>query len=825
VHTIPPFLSAALRFQDPDLAQLRLASPAEWKSALSNWQAVRILLSAYHDRPSAFPDEVRIQLDSHLRDSAERFVRIKTAYARVASELRAAGAEHVVLKGISLFPGYADHPRFRPQGDVDLYCPPESVTRARDVLLSLGFRQKREHELLMADHLCTFVPGTGWRPSGRLCDPNMPICFEVHVCWWNEESTRLSAASVEDFWARRTARALDDWSFPGLDPVDNLGYTALNIVRDLLLSQAGADQVYGLSRFLHTQSSDQSFWRRWRGLHHDSVRQLQAISFRMARDSFHCNLPEEVQEELNRLPPRVRGWFDVFARSGLNLDFAHLKDGVWLHLALLSGLREKSRVLARSWITRPRGFSSFSPEPTETITPEPRPRRSLVSHGAALASQTLKFGAWFVSRAAVRLSRLPPFLYSGARYQLAATGLSRPFWIFLAASFFFDVGLFIFFFLYNLFLLDRGFDEKFLGVMASVMNIGGIVCTLPAGLVINRLGLRKALFICFLGVPLVAASRAFSLSQTVLLGLAFLSGFITTIWAVVLSPAITRLTTEKNRSVAFSIECASGIGIGIIANLIASRIPGWLIRLQVASNSTDAKQRALILGCAIVALGILPISRLRFPPVCETSPRLYPRNRFLLRFLPAVAVWSLITGSLAPLANVYFAHHLKMPLEQLGVVLSTSSLLQVLAVLAAPLFFRRFGLVTAMAAAQVLIALLLAALAGASAAAPASILYIAYTGLLWMSEPGLFALLMSRVSPAEQAGASALNFLVISIFQAVAVASAGASFVRFGYPRSLLAMAILALASSFLFRRLLGLAPSTAEDSKSVTLSSHEPAT
>jgi predicted MFS family arabinose efflux permease len=138
--------------------------------------------------------------------------------------------------------------------------------------------------------------------------------------------------------------------------------------------------------------------------------------------------------------------------------------------------------------------------------------------------------------------------------------------------------------------------------------------------------------------------------------------------------------------------------------------------------------------------------------------------------------------------------------------------------------FRRLGLVTAMAAAQVLIALLLGALAGTSAAAPASVLYVAYTGLLWMSEPGLFTLLMSRVSPAEQAGASALNFLVISLAQAVAVAVAGASFVRFGYPRSLLAMAAIALVSSFLFRRLLGVAPTVAVDSKSLQLRSHEPA-
>src|SRR5262249_39441155 len=178
--------------------------------------------------------------------------------------------------------------------------------------------------------------------------------------------------------------------------------------------------------------------------------------------------------------------------------------------------------------------------------------------------------------------------------------------------------------------------------------------------------------------------------------------------------------------------------------LIASRIPGWLVHLHVARNLTDAKQHALLLGCAIVVLGIVPVSRLRFPPVRETTPRLYPRNRFLLRFLPAVAIWSLITGSLSPLANVYFAHYLRMPLEQVGAVLSISSLCQVLGVLAAPLLFRRFGLVTAMAGAQVLIAVLLAGPSGHSPLFPASFLYVAFTGLLWMSEPRLFTLLLRR---------------------------------------------------------------------------------
>jgi hypothetical protein len=63
---------------------------------------------------------------------------------------------------------------------------------------------------------------------------------------------------------------------------------------------------------------------------------------------------------------------------------------------------------------------------------------------------------------------------------------------------------------------------------------------------------------------------------------------------------------------------------------------------------------------------------------------------------------------------------------------------------------------------------------------------------------------MSKVAPAEQAGASALNFLVISVAQAPAVAVTGVSLFRFGYPPVLGAMAGVAVIAALSFWLLLG---------------------
>jgi predicted MFS family arabinose efflux permease len=410
---------------------------------------------------------------------------------------------------------------------------------------------------------------------------------------------------------------------------------------------------------------------------------------------------------------------------------------------------------------------------------------------------------WFAYRNAVHLAKLPAFLWRGLRFRLSMVNLETQFWTFLAASFCFDFGMTIFFFLYNLYLLDSGFKEQFLGTMTSAMNIGTIACTIPAGILIERIGLRKSLLLCFVLVSCVSAVRALLSPKPALLAFAFLGGFVTTIWAVAISPAITRLTNDKSRPLGFSLVFSSGIGIGILANLVASRMPGWFVHLKPVLSITQAKQLALLLACAIVAFGLFPASRLMFPVELVKERRLYPRNPFLLRFLPAVALWSLVTGSLSPLANVYFSQYLRMPLERIGSVFSISSLFQVVAVLAAPLLFRALGLVPAIASTQFAIGILLACLAAVRGTTPAAVIYVAYTGLLWMSEPGLFSLLMSRVAPGEQAGASALNFLVISLAQAIAVAGAGTSLARFGYPAVLCGMAGVALISALFFRVIL----------------------
>ena len=377
---------------------------------------------------------------------------------------------------------------------------------------------------------------------------------------------------------------------------------------------------------------------------------------------------------------------------------------------------------------------------------------------------------------------------------------------FLLASSIFNLGQFVFFLLYNLYLLDLGFEETFLGKAAALMTAGSLCGTLPAGWVASRFGLAASLRIAFLAGSAVGACRAWATGRTDLLALAFLAGLASALWAVSVPPAITQLTKEENRPRAFSLFFALGIGMGILGGLLGGRLPGWISRWRPAA--LEAKRAALWIGCAFSALALGPALGLRFSPGVSSGSRsrIYPWTPFLRRYLAAAAAWNLFAGAFPPFFNAYLERRFTAGPVEIGRAFAAAQGAQAAGVLLAPSIFARLGLERAVAGTQAAAAILLG-LVGAPFGATlpaAATLYAASQAWQWMSEPGWYSLLMSRISPEERSGASALYTGVIYGAQALAAFLFGAAAARLGYPASLAAASLLGLFSASLFYRLLG---------------------
>ena len=794
MQKVPRTVSAlldALRFRNSSQDSLRSLRDCEWRELLSLCDLMRLTLALGRVAEKALPEWVRARIARNLTDNNQRFDRTKSAYSEMAQAFQAAGVEHLVLKGFAQWP--AIDPRNRMQGDIDIFCPSESVHTAKNVLCDLGYESLRGFDHSPSDHLPAMTRKNNWKWKGNYFDPDIPVSVDLHVRFWDEATAGFGPSGLEDFWQRRVHRHMEGVTFPALDTADSLAYSALHALRHLLHGTMSTNNIYEIAWFLNTYVDDSQFWSAWSESHDPSLQKLEAICFRLASDWFSCQLSGEIEQQVHELPEPIERWMHRYARSPLCIPFRPNKDALWLHLALAESARSKRLVFCKGLF--PTRFPTIEAVETQNSKIDDG------NHGNLPAAMTYLSHLW--RRASHHARLLPQTLWRGIDWWWSAKNLGKEFLIFLGASFFYTFGMFVYFFLFNLYLLDCGYQENFIGAVTGALAIGGIIGTLPAGILSQRYGIRKALFVCFSVVPAVSVLRALFTAETPQIVFAFLTGAFASIWAVTISPALAQLTTPKNRPLGFSIVFSSGIGVGVAGGLVGGSLPQWIARVHPAAQSADPKRTALLISCAIIVMALWPASKLVFASPPAREKKFYPRNPFLLRFFPAIAIWSLATGAFTPFFNVYFSRHLHMTVGQIGRYFSAAQFLQVIAILLAPVIFKKFGLVSGIVYMQIATALALACLAETSVASIAGLVYAGFAAFQWMSEPGMYSLLMNQVSPSERSGASAINALVISGSQAIAAFVAGSALARFGYPPVLIGVSILALIAAFAFRLLL----------------------
>jgi MFS family permease len=408
-----------------------------------------------------------------------------------------------------------------------------------------------------------------------------------------------------------------------------------------------------------------------------------------------------------------------------------------------------------------------------------------------------------------------PFWRSPAAW-LQEKKLSQSFWVVFTAAFFFDFGISIFVFMFNLYLLDLHFNDRAIGLVGGAAMLGSVTGTLPAGLLARRIGLRPMLIACFVLAPSFCAFRALAIGEPAEIGLGFVSGLVMSSWGVCLLPALARVTTEANRAAAFSLISSAGVGTGMLGGVVCGYLPRWLSSAGFVMQPVEVKRLILLVSCGIAALGIFPIVRTRLllprsgTPIenITTQSRSWRRflrvDPFLLRFLPAMALWTVVVTSFTPFANVYLSRNLHVPLLRIGLIFSAAQLVQLCVTLLTPMLFRSLGLVNGIVVTQLLTAVALGCLAGTQSAQLAVPLYIGFFGLQWMSAPGMYNLLMSRVSEEEQSTASSTTLFCNALVGAGSTAGAGILFTKFGYPHMLAGIAAVAVVAAMLFRKLAG---------------------
>jgi hypothetical protein len=411
----PPLMKAirGLHFQQDRRAELRSVNPDEWPALLKQIDRSQLTLPLGIRCQEYLPDFVRSRIAQNLTSNAARHRLLEAEYRLISEAFRARSIDFIVLKGPSQIATlYVSNADYRPQYDIDLYCPPDAVASARDVLSSMGFLSLPAGAKY-SDHLPPMIRNLDWKWRGDYYAPDLPLTVELHFRFWDQKTERLPAPCVEDFWRRRCSRIIRGVEVPMLSLADSVSYSALHLMRHLLRGGIRVYHAYEIAHFLHQTAHDDALWGDWNSGRAEAPAALEVIAFRLATEWFGCQTHPIVDEKMKRLPARIARWFDLFSLSPLDPDRPN-KDELFLHLSLLDNPQDRRTVIVRRLAPLPpAGHVELGPPDT---------KRSLrgVMNGRVRAAYFFGVRAAHHARTAANLIRsLYRWKFSGRKYAVS----------------------------------------------------------------------------------------------------------------------------------------------------------------------------------------------------------------------------------------------------------------------------------------------------------------------------------------------------------------------------------------------------------------------
>lgn len=372
-------------------------------------------------------------------------------------------------------------------------------------------------------------------------------------------------------------------------------------------------------------------------------------------------------------------------------------------------------------------------------------------------------------------------------FQGAARAFSRPARLYLASEFLAWTGHGIFAVLFNLYLVEAGFQEGFVGQAISTNAIGLALAALPAGWLADRIGRRRVLMIGALLDGAGFAVRAAFLAPGVILGASFVSGAGQAMLAIAAAPFITEHSTPRERTHLFSSFFALALLAGVAGNAIGGVLPWILLQLPEAVRPTTlvAYRVVLLVGAAAAIAAYLPLARLKglAEPAALRHGEPLPKEE--TRKLVPIALNSLLlglgAGLVIPFMNLYFKNRFLCSSAQIGLFFAVAQIFTAGAALLGPAVAKRFGKLRTAVGSELLSLPFLITL-GAERQLPVAVAaFWARSTLMQAATPLLQNFVMETLPPGLRARSSSLNNLVWNVGWALSSSAAGLVIQRFGY--------------------------------------------
>ena len=380
-----------------------------------------------------------------------------------------------------------------------------------------------------------------------------------------------------------------------------------------------------------------------------------------------------------------------------------------------------------------------------------------------------------------------PILSGIKRYVQRISTLSRNAELYLVATILQGLSFGIWGVIFNLYLNlpEVGFQLDFIGNMFSAGAIATGLVALPAGLLCERIGPKKALLVGLIA-NFISLIQIVVLQPTILLVASLVSGLIGTVGWVASAPFMMENSKQEERTYLFSVNWAVMIIMSVIGNYIAGVMPdsfnaflGLSTGLEFGSPIGYRIALAISVGLALVAA--FPILLIKEKKVVQRQKmidflalRNIRSHQVIAKFMIPTCLIGFGAGFTVPLLNNFFDLRFYATMEQIGIISALGSVTLAVGVLAAPLLSDRLGKVKSVVMCQFSSMPFIMLITLSPNLTLASTAYVTRGALMNMAGPISSALQMELVTEKERATTNGLMIMADNIPRAVTASISGA---------------------------------------------------
>jgi MFS family permease len=375
----------------------------------------------------------------------------------------------------------------------------------------------------------------------------------------------------------------------------------------------------------------------------------------------------------------------------------------------------------------------------------------------------------------------------------------------------FAIGIGAFLLIYNLYLVENGFNESFIGVYNATSTTALAIVAMVMGPLIGRFGGWRCITYGTIVFILSSAGLALLGSAAPILAVSIIAGAGTAFLITPIMPFILEWERVEHRAAA----AAFAFSVNSLSLTLGSLIGGWSPRMfhilfGFEIQSVMSYRLALLLGLVVVAIGLIPMYRMHearwrsgeeegtFAAIPELPPTRQQVRRDILVFAGATGILALGIGAIMPFYNVYLNTLGARP-SAIGMIFALAGIVAAIVVLVVPVLSRKVGDLNALLwvrLAPAPIFLLLVVFPHLWIAAIAHIMRTTTISMSWPLDSGVMG---NVLPPRARATGFSIRSGLWNLGYAISSLAAGIVIVAFGYAPTFVAFAAFSAISTVLF--------------------------